>query len=409
MNKIRPLSHLYIRRFLLNTCLFIAFVGLKPGTILAQRDSNAVIKPVITILLPLHLDSLFSEGQYKYGNSVPKFTLPYLEFYNGVQLAAEYLRLAGISAHIQIVDTRKQGTVTASLQISYLKIPNLVIGVAQNSTDLKQMVEYANRHGVPFISASYPNDGGIKNSDKLYIVNSTLKTHCNAIYKYLLRNHPTVPLILITRKGNVESYLKTWLDEASANSASVKLNWKVVTLSDSFSTAQVKALLDSNRKNIIIGATMDLPFSQRLIKALAAQKPTYESLVVGMPNWDEIDLKKSEYKGCEVVFSTPFISSSANIDLYNDVVKLYAQKQNSKPSDMAVRGFEITYRYAKTLNSWPSPTAFAQHMSDPSFKVFCEFYFEAVTEKNAPAQVNYYENKKLYFIKKTDGVMQGIY
>lgn len=409
MFKIRPLSRLTFHRFLLQICLIITLVCLKSGATLAQQDSNLAIKPVITVLLPLQLDSLFEGGQYKYGNAVPKFTLPYLEFYNGVQLAAQYLREAGIAAHIQIVDTRKQRTVTESLQISYLKIPNLVIGVAQNSTDLKQMSEYANRHGVPFISASYPNDGGIKNAHKMYIVNSTLKTHCHAIYKYLQRNHPTEPLVLITRKGNVETFLKTSLEEAAVNTASMKLNWKVVTLSDSFSTEQVKALLDSNRKNVIIGATMDVPFSQRLIKALASQKNTYESVVVGMPNWDDIDLKKSEYKGSEVVFSTPFISSSANIDLYNNIVKLYGTKHNSKPSDMAIRGFEITYRYAKTLSNWPGSAAFAQHVSDPSYKVFCEFYFDAVTEKNAPAQVNYFENKKLYFIKKTDGALQGIY
>jgi hypothetical protein len=271
------------------------------------------------------------------------------------------------------------------------------------------MAAYASRHGVPFISASYPNDGGIKNSDKLYIVNSTLKTHCNAIYKYLQRNHATDQLLLITRNGNVESFLKSSLDEAAAQTASVKLRWRMVTLSDSFSTEQITALLDSNRKNTIIGATMDIPFSQRLVKALASQKTTYESLVVGMPNWDDIDLKKPEFKGSEVMFSTPFISSSANIDLYNEIVKGYAVKQNSKPSDMAIRGFEITYRYAKTLHYFPGAAAFSQHINDPAYKVFCDFNFEPVTEKNTPAQVNYFENKKLYFIKKIDGALHGIY
>ncbi|HSC53542.1 MAG TPA: hypothetical protein VLC98_07985 [Phnomibacter sp.] len=409
MNKFRPLSHTFFSRFLLISCLVLGFSLLQPAPVFAQDDSTTVKKPVITVLLPLQLDSLFSYGEYKHGQAIPKATLPYLEFYNGVQMAAEFLRRDGIEAHIQIVDTRKKGSVSASLQISYLKNPSLVIGVAQNTTDLREMAAYADKFSVPFISASYPNDGGLKATDHLYILNSTLKTHCYGVYKYLQRNHSTEPLLLITRKGNVESFLKSTLDEAAANSPSVKLKWKVVTLPDSFNTQQVKALLDSNRKNIIIGATMDMAFSQRLIKTVAAQKPNYETLIVGMPNWDGIKLKGADYKGSEIVFGTPFVSSSANIDLYNEIVKHYSQKQNSKPSDMAIRGYETVYRFAKTLQRWPNSIEFTEHINNDVYQVFCDFNFEPVMDKDNPKQVNYFENKKLYFIKLVDGQLHSIY
>src|SRR6187431_453526 len=60
-----------------------------------------------TILLPLFLDSAFKNGSYQYGNTIPRYLLPALEFYNGVQLAADSLRQEGIFTHIDIVDSRK--------------------------------------------------------------------------------------------------------------------------------------------------------------------------------------------------------------------------------------------------------------------------------------------------------------
>lgn len=376
----------------------------------AARAADST-RPVVTVLLPLQLDSLFKNDQFKFANSIPKFALPYLEFYNGVQYAADTLRKEGSEAQINIVDTRKAGkTVAQVLQEPAVKGANLLIAVGQSGAEIKMMAEYARQINVPLISATYPNDGGVRSNEYFFMANSSLRTHCQGIYKYLQQNHSTSNIIAFTRKGNFEPYLKSWLDEAAAQTASVRLKIQYITLTDSFSVSNVQTMLDSTRQNVVLGVTLDEAFSKRLVHSVSDLITTYPTLVMGMPTWDEIDFRRQEFKGVEVMYSTPFVSLSANLDAYNAMALYYNKNLNSRPSDMALKGYELTYRYIKTLTRYPEPADFARHVNDGAFKVFCDFNFQPVRNPASPgATVEYYENKKLYFVRKLDGNVKGIY
>ena len=69
----------------------------------SQQDSSAPQTVNATILLPLYLDSLFKTAGYAYNTAIPRFAMPALEFYNGVQLAIDSLNQEGIKARIEIV------------------------------------------------------------------------------------------------------------------------------------------------------------------------------------------------------------------------------------------------------------------------------------------------------------------
>jgi ABC-type branched-subunit amino acid transport system substrate-binding protein len=390
-------------KLLLATLLSSLFC--KPGW--SQIDSSGTQTVNATILLPLYLDSLFKTAGYTFNNAIPRFALPALEFYNGVQLAVDSLNQEGIKARIEIVDSRKSRAVSQVFNTYSLHKPGLVIGVVQSSTELKQVADLALQNKVPFISATYPNDGGITANPSLVIANSTLKTHCNGIYKYLQTRHDKENLVLFYRKNaSVGDRIKQYLNEAQAASDK-KLNWKMVPLTDSFSISQVGYYLDSLQSNVIVGASMNDDFSMRLIKSLSALKSKYRSAIFGMPTWDEYNLTKPEFRGVDVYYSTPFVSYSANASLYNAFVKKYKTTQNSKPSDMVFRGFEITYRYVKTLAQ--NPDSFIEHVNDSRNKVFADFRFEPVHILKDGETPDYWENKKLYFVKKTDGLVKGVY
>ncbi|MCU0395570.1 MAG: hypothetical protein MUF29_06650 [Chitinophagaceae bacterium] len=367
-------------------------------------------KPVTTILLPLHLDSLYQLDQYKFGNNIPRFTLPYLEFFNGVQYAADSLRREGVPAHIQVVDTRQAGlTLAQVLQQPKVKQSSLLIAVAQSGAEIKLMSDFARMQQIPLISATYPNDGGVRETPQLYLANSTLRTHCYGIYNYLQQNHALHNLVVFTRRGTVEPYLKNWLEEAGRNTRGYRLPLKFITLTDSFQVSQVEPMLDSTRRNVVLGATLDTEFGKRLVRTLSGLQPAYSTLVMGMPTWDEIDLRHPEFKGMEVTYSTPFVSLSTNVDAYNSFASYYQKNLNSRPSDMALKGFEFTYRFVKTITRWPQADSFAAHINDRLARIFCDFNFQSVSNSTDKPQTDYFENKKLYFIRKADGVVKGIY
>ncbi len=368
-----------------------------------QRPVNA------TILLPLFLDSAFKYGSYQYGNSIPKYMLPALEFYNGVQLAADSLKQEGIYTHIDIVDSRKAAAYQEVFSNHNSYKPQIVIGVVQSAGELKNAAQLAFDKTVPFISATYPNDGGVTDNPCLLIVNSTLKTHCFALYKYLQRNYRGTNLVLFTRNSAADDRIKNYLKDADKTFTGDKLKWKLASLSDSFNAADLSVYMDSSKANTVIGASLDKNFSLNLLRELSTAHETYNSTVFGMPTWDDLPLDKPEYQGLDIFYSTPFISFSGNAAVYKSLTKKFNKIANSKPSDMVFKGFEITYRYIKTL--YEHPVDFWQYLNNPKYKIFADYKFEPVTPKetNADSLINYWENSKIYFIKKTDGAIKGVY
>ena len=74
-------------------------------------------------------------------------------------------------------------------------------------------------------------------------------------------------------------------------------------------------------------------------------------------------------------------------------------------SDMAFKGFESMYHFSKLLIQ--NGNNFINHLSDKSFKLFNDFDIRSVKNKTT-GTTEYLENRKLYFIKKLDGVVRSV-
>ena len=387
--------------------LFLSLVLVFSLQSFAQPDSliQNGTAPKVGILIPLHLDSVFKSGSYKYGNNVPKFLLPGLEFYNGVQLALDSLNEEGVQAEVFIIDSRKNGNYSNALKDYQLNGLSLLIGVAQSAPELKAMADAAQKKNIPFISATYPNDGGITSAPGLVIVNSTLRTHVHSMYKYLQRYHNNDNLVVLRKPGAMEDRIKSYLVEAEKAASGMVLKFKYTDLTDSFRVSDITRLLDSTRTNVIVTGSLDDAFDQRVLKVAAGFNKKYPSHVFGMPTWDDYNLTKPEFKGLDVYYSTPFISFSANSKVYNSIAAKFKKLASSRPSDMVYKGFEVTYRFIKTLAEEPGD--FMKHINDRDYRLFAEFDFQPVYMRKSD-EPDYVENKKVYFIKKTDGVVKTI-
>ncbi|HWB93666.1 MAG TPA: hypothetical protein VG605_17520, partial [Puia sp.] len=124
----------------------------------------------------------------------------------------------------------------------------------------------------------------------------------------------------------------------------------------------------------------------------------YQTKVIGMPTWDNLDWAKPEYAGEEIVYTTPFYINPTDT-LVKTIQQNFKNRFYSRPSDMVFRGYETIYRFAhlllvhgKDLNG---------SMGDNKFKVFNDFEILPVFSNRQT--LDYFENKKLYFVKKIDG------
>ena len=169
----------------------------------AQTTSPAPANKLKTyrvgIFAPLYLDSVFNESGYRYGKGFPKFAVQGLDFVQGAQIALDSLPMLFSNIDARVFDSKSTSKPVLSLiQNKELDSIDLIIGSVKDQ-EYFQLASFAKEKNIPFISATYPNDGGITGNPFLIIVNSTLKAHCEAIYSHLLQNNGTDKIYLITR------------------------------------------------------------------------------------------------------------------------------------------------------------------------------------------------------------------
>ena len=360
----------------------------------------------IAIFSPLYLDSAFdAAGNYRFGKNFPRFINPGLEFYAGAQMAIDSLEKEGAPLDVHVYDTRsKKDKIEQILKTNEFAEIDLIIGHV-SANEIKLLADAAAKKNVPFINVNYPNDAGITNNPNFVILNSTLYTHCSGIYKFLQRNFALSPIVFFRKKGPQEDRLQSYFTEIAKLTSSVPLKIKYVTLDDNFTSAQLKKHLDSNNITVSIAGSLDLNFAHRISEQLAYLNMDYPTTLFGMPTWDAADFTKPQYNQLEIYISTPFYSAPTD-QLVQAVHNQFKSKFYSRPSDLVYRGFETFYHFAHLLMIHGKNIG--SSLSDRKYKLFTEFDIQPVINKQTMT-LDYFENKKIYFVKKIDGVIRAVY
>jgi hypothetical protein len=368
----------------------------------AQADSTSKTYH-IAIFAPLYLDSAFDQsGNYRYDNDFPKFINPGLEFYEGAELAIDSLQQEGAHLEITLYDTKSATkTMDQVLHGEGLQNTDLIIGHV-SPLELRQLASAALRKNIPFINANYPNDENIRNNKSLVVLNSTLKTHCEGIYKFLRKNYPSNTIYVFGRKGFLEDRLKSYFADIEKSEGSAAPRLKFITLEKKFDTRDLKPYMNANSHNIFIAASLDEAFAKNFCFQLSPLAKTNYTTVIGMPTWDNIsDFSMPLYNGLEIMYTTPFYINP-NDSLVSYVQQYFKTDFYMRPSDMIFRGFETVYHFAKLLEEHGDSTI--NHIGERKYNLFDNFDIEPVFFNKQTMTPDYYENKKLYFIKKVDGV-----
>lgn len=394
-----------MKKPLLPFALLFLLLFCKSNVISAQADTLHK-RFTIAVFTPLYLDSAFdAAGEYRYDKNFPKFINPGLEFYEGVQLAADSLEAEHAPLTIEVFDTR---SVSQNLQqqVSSPVMDNvgLIIGHV-TPAEARILAGAALQKNIPFINANLPNDAGINNNPSLVILNATLQTHCESIYRYLQRNFPTSPILIARKKGSMEDRLQNYFLDAEKNTSGVKLKIKWITADDN-KPAPFTQNIDSTKLTVVIAASLDENFGKTIARQLAAISNSYHTMVIGMPTWDAItDFNKKEYKGLNIIYTTSFYN--AKIDKTSvGITNYFKNILYSRPSDMVFRGYECLYRFGKLLIDKGSNLNTS--IGEKKYKVFTDWDIQPVLDKQTMA-LDHFENKKLYFVMKTDGLVKQVF
>lgn len=375
------------------------------ATLHAQNDST-VKKPElrIGIFAPLYLDSVFSNNTFRYKQSLPKFIMPAVDFVRGAQLALDSLQSGNDFIDATIYDTKSYTqTVPYLIQNKKLDSLQLIIGSVKDS-EYPELAAFALQKNIPFISVTYPNDGSIVQNPFLVIVNSTLKSHCEAIYSYILQKQGTDKIYLCRKKGVQEDMVASYFKQINEQDGKPLLEIETLNFETNITAAFLKTKLDSNQHSLIIGASLDESFATGISKACFELNKSYPLTLIGMPTWDGFSSlsKTGEFTDFPIYYTTPYFNNKTD-DFSKSIIENYRKKYKTYPGDMVFKGFESVYAFTKILASYSDN--FISHINDKSFKVICDYNFRPVMLKKENSIPDYFENKHLYFIKLLNGTV----
>lgn len=363
----------------------------------------------VALFVPLYLDSAFDAATdaYKYGKGFPKQSIAGLEFYIGAEYALDSLNREGKDLRFHVIDYKSAKTSISAVGSSTLMDSIDLIIAPASGADYLQIAGLAQQRNIPFISATYPNDGGLRNNPYVVIVNAKLNTHLQATYNYVLRNLGTSRIIYVRRKNANDDRVAEVFSSLNASSNGPVMKMETVILNDVMTPEDLLAKMDTTRENVILAGSLDENFGRNLAAAAAIASRTAPLTLVGMPTWEGIkELYRPEYKTLPIIHSTSFFNASDNLT-GTAFEESYKKRTYSKPSDLAFKGYEITWKFVNLLLKYDK--ALLQHLDDKSFNLITESDFKPIQWSKGSATPDYYENKRVYLIKRLNGTATRVY
>jgi ABC-type branched-subunit amino acid transport system substrate-binding protein len=373
--------------------------------LLFSAQAQTMQRQKIAIFTPLYLDSAVNgAGEVKLEkNALPKYLMPGLEFYQGVQAALDSFKQRNAPLEVYIYDSRGRQSIPQILARPEMKDVKLIIAQT-NSAETRLLANAAFQKKVPFISATLPNDVGIANNPYFVMLNSSLLTHVEGIYKYLQKYHSGNVITMFRRGGAQQDIIKQLFVDFAKNTSTPPLRIRYVDLGTNFSAATLSTYLDSTQKNVCIAGTLNEAFAQKLTSELDKLGSSYQTTVFGMPTWDNLNFGKLQH--VQVVYTAPFYYNGST-ELQNNLAQAYEEAMSSKPTDMFFRGYEVTLRFALLLLD--AKQDLPSNLSRKGNTVFTPFNIEPVFKDSTNMTLDYFENKHLYFIKVVGGSKNILY
>lgn len=359
--------------------------------------------PRIALFAPLYLDSVFdASGNYKPGKIIPRYLNAGLEFYQGATFALDSLDSENIKLSVKVFDTKNpKQTIYKIADSGGLDSTDIIIGAVSGSEYI-DLATIAKEKKIPFVSASYPNDGGVSANPFVIIVNSKLNTHLQAIYNYVLRNFGTNKLVLARRKNPADDRIGDIFKSLNASGSGQVLNIQTFSVSAPQTIKDITSVLDSTRENVIICGSLDDGFAKSVIAAAASLSATYKITLVGMPTWSDFpELAKPDLKTIPILYSSAFFNRGVTNNWVDSFVKNYARNTFTNPTETSFRGFELTYFFAHLLAKHPNDII--GNLAEPDYKVLTDFDFKPIHWSKNSTTPDYYENKRIYILKSFNG------
>ncbi len=357
----------------------------------------------VGLFVSLYLDANFSQsGELINPTTFPKQSVSGLEFYEGSTLAIDSLVRAGIHIKLEVFDLQsKNGNLSLLKEKNTFDSLDLVICQPTGTTFL-QLVEMCKSKKIPLINATYPNDGGIKASPNVYIVNPKFNSHLQIMYNQIVKRWKDSNIIWYRRKNDNDERIQSIFNQFNS-SPTQGIKFKMAVLNQFFNNTDLQQFIDTTRNNILIAGSLDDDFIKQFINAIGSIENKNRIQICGMPNWENNkDIQNKTISNIPIFYTSGF-----NIPLNHtwaaSFEETFKNTTGVKNAINAYRGYETTFYFVQLLNKYGK--IFPIQFDEPAFKVMTDFDFKAIKWNSLESDPDYFENKRIYFLRRLNNVV----
>lgn len=369
----------------------------------AKKDKHIDYPPTIKktryridVLVPLYLDELVKNGKPAFKDRLPDKAVAGINFYEGLQLAADTLDKSfyKIDVYVHDIADAKQ-TSQQLISSKELDSSDLIIG-AVPATDIAPIAQYADKRKINFVSALSPSDASIKDNPYFTLLQPTLQTNCEWLRKTVLKKYPGHNKILVfernTSSVDVNAYKYFVGDDEKA--------FEKVNVNTFPAKENLRRVLDSTATNVVVMPVLDNAYAESVLAQLYRYFPEYNFEVYGMPTWRAMaSLKKADaYPNIAVYFTAPYYFDYST-QSGQMISSRYKNAFGGKPSEYVFRGYEVFSWYAYLLTKYG--TIFNTHTADNAAAIFTRYDIKQRWDENN--NLLYNENQHLYFYRYQSG------
>lgn len=348
----------------------------------------------IAYLLP------FLSSQFD-GNTAPEKSRLALQFYAGAKLALQKIsEEGGVNLVVDVYDTQtSDADFQKLLNDTRLRKAAVFIGPIR-SNQVGLMAAWTKTNRKILVSPESPNmDLTAQNPDFIQI-NPSLRAHCAAIVRYVLRKNRANAVTLVCKQKETErlAYCQ------KANSESTRFNELIVPDETvNFDKINLGTYIKPGRTNVFImpsWASQD--FVNGFLRQLKAVKGSNRVEVYGMPQWKNFEsIEPDFFRDLNV-----HVSSAAFINYSAPEIKAFQQafyeNTGTIPDEDAFNGYDITLFVGRALRQ--RGLSFPEQLGELPFTGFhTAFAFDKTFSNgmtdDAMRQFDYWENGYVHILK----------
>ena len=319
-------------------------------------STNEIFK--IALLLPFQGDAitLESEDEASANSNFEPQPKPFLEYYEGLLLAVDSMKRAGINITLKVIDTKKDSAKTQEIiNKGELNGMDLIIGPVYNS-NFKQVSDFALKNGINIIYPINSQNAEITHNSRIFLLNSSLYSQMAQATKYLAAfnniNYVVIQNGTEDEKEIMGIYKKILFKEYATNFKTENVPYHEILYS-SAGLSGVENALSKEKINTLIIPSGNQLFVINLLTKLQPLTKKYKIIMAGMPSWKKFEnnLELEYLHNLNMHTFVPFYADYTNPSVLDMIID-YRSNFKCEPSKFSFLGYDTGIYFLSALRNY---------------------------------------------------------